>query len=71
MMRPLVPLRDQVAAIKATLVEQGQQQLMNASLLRAERALRNQDNGRPPNGRHRGDDDEGDEGFPPCTRWSF
>jgi hypothetical protein len=55
MMRPLVPLHDQVAAIEATLTEQGQQQqLMNAGLLHVERALRNQDNGRPPNGRRGG-----------------
>jgi hypothetical protein len=46
MMRPLVPLRDQVAAIETTIAEQDQhQQLMNADLLRVERA---QENGRPP-----------------------
>jgi hypothetical protein len=46
MMRPLVPLRDQVAAIETTIAEQDQQQqLMNAGLLRVERA---QENGRPP-----------------------
>jgi hypothetical protein len=35
MMRPLVPLRNQVAAIETTIAEQDQQQqLMNAGLLR-------------------------------------
>jgi hypothetical protein len=65
MMQPLVPLRDQVATIEVTLTEQGQhQQLMNAGLLHAEPTLRNQDNGWPPNGRRRGDDEDDDEGFP-------
>jgi hypothetical protein len=46
MMRPLVPLRDQVAAIETTIAEHDQQQqLMNAGLLRVERA---QENGHPP-----------------------
>jgi hypothetical protein len=41
MLWPLVPLRDQVAAIVMTIVEQSQQQqLMNTGLLRAKRALR-------------------------------
>jgi hypothetical protein len=44
---------------------------MNAGLLRAERALRNQENGRPPNGRHRGDDEEDDEGFPTTHKMEF
>jgi hypothetical protein len=34
---------------------------MNAGLLHAERALRNQDNGQPPNGCHH--DDEDDDGL--------
>jgi hypothetical protein len=68
MMRPLVPLRDQVAAIETTITEQGQQQqLMNASLLRAERA---QENGRPPSGR-RCHDDEEDDGFPTSHKMEF
>jgi hypothetical protein len=63
MMRPLVPLRDQMAAIETTIAEQGQQQqLMNTGLLRIEHALHTQKNGRPPNG-HRHDDEE-DDGFP-------
>jgi hypothetical protein len=72
MMQPLVPLRDQVATIEVTLAEQGQQQqLMNVGLLRAERTLRNQDNGRPPNGRCRGDDEEDDEGFSTTHKMKF
>jgi hypothetical protein len=73
MMRPLVPLHDQVAAIEATLMEQGQQQqLMNTGLIHAERALRNQDNGRTPNGRrHQGDDDKNNEGFPTMHKMEF
>jgi hypothetical protein len=67
MMRPLVPLRDQVAAIKTTIVEQGQQQqLMNPGLLYAERA---QENGQPPNGRCH--DDEEDDGFPTSHKMEF
>jgi hypothetical protein len=66
MMRPLVPLRNQVAAIETTITEQGQQQqLMNAGLLRAERALCVQENGQPPNG-HRHDD-----GFPTSHKMEF
>jgi hypothetical protein len=42
---------------------------MNAGLLRAKRAMRNQDNGRPPNGRRR--DDEDDEGFPTMHQMEF
>jgi hypothetical protein len=69
MMRPLVPLRDQVAAFKMTIAEQGQQQqLTNAGLLRAECALRAQENGRPPNDRRH--DDEEDDGFPTSQKWS-
>jgi hypothetical protein len=70
MMRPLVTLRDQVAAIEMTIAEQGQQQqLMNAGLLHAERALRAQENGRPPNGRCH--DDEEDDGFPTPHKMEF
>jgi hypothetical protein len=49
-----------VAAIEMTILEQGQQQqLMNASHLRAKHA---QENGQPPNGRPH--DDEEDNRFP-------
>jgi hypothetical protein len=70
MMRPLVPLRDQMAAIETTIAEQGQQQqLMNTGLLRIEHALHTQKNGRPPNGhRH---DDEDDDGFPTSHKMEF
>jgi hypothetical protein len=34
MMRPLVPLKDQVTMLETTIIELGQQQLMNADLLR-------------------------------------
>jgi hypothetical protein len=67
MMRPLVPLRDQVAAIETTIAEQGQQQqLMNAGLLFIERA---QENGQPPNGRRH--DDEEDDRFPTSHKMDF
>jgi hypothetical protein len=70
MMRPLVPFRDQVAAFKMTIAEQGQQQqLTNASLLRAECALHAQENGRPPNDRRH--DDEEDDGFPTSHKMKF
>jgi hypothetical protein len=69
MMRPLAPLHDHVATIEMTIAEQGQQQLMNAGLLHAERALRTQENGQPPNGRRH--DGEEDDGFPTSHKMEF
>jgi hypothetical protein len=70
MMRPLVPICNQVVAIETTIVEQGQQQqFMNAGLLCAERALRAQENERPPNGRRH--DDEEDDRFPTSHKMEF
>jgi hypothetical protein len=43
---------------------------MNAGLLHAKRALRNQDNGRSSNGRCR-DAEEDDEGFPTTHKMEF
>ncbi|KAG8077129.1 hypothetical protein GUJ93_ZPchr0006g41988 [Zizania palustris] len=66
MIRPLIPLHDQVAALEVSLTAQGQQQqLLNDGLLRAEHALQQ---GRPPTG-HRHDDE--DDGFATTHKLEF
>jgi hypothetical protein len=72
MMRPFVPLKDQVAALETAFTEHGQQQqLLSAGLLWVECEQRNQGGPRTPNNRRRTDDDDNDDAFPTTHKMEF